>query len=295
MGQGHAAAIYCASDFEFVQPDKALDGHAGAAAQAGGDFGQQRGLDELLQRVAAGLVEVLQAGVADHGVKAGRDTLVVDVLDSAQLLFAPAAEEAGGREDVFEAAADGQEFAEWDVAAGDEEFVEEAEGGAVALEEGGDVDQGFDEGGVEGVDVAKIVFVALLEDGGQELAMAFDQMVDCVLNGFGQDGPEDALFDDVPQLDVFQGGGFEAPAVVVEVVVELVFVDHVGEEFAEAPLAGDEDGDGQGALTVGVVDDDVELVDGLLVFGAGLVGEPDEHFVEEEDDGVVPLVGDVLG
>ncbi|MBK6520470.1 MAG: hypothetical protein IPG04_41685 [Polyangiaceae bacterium] len=93
---------------------------------------------------------------------------------------------------------------------------------------------------------------------------------------------EHAPLHDVAKLDVLELRHLEALGVVVKVLVDLALVDQVREEFLQVSLPRNEHEDGQGALTGGVIDDDVEVVDLADELLARFLGEPEQELVDEQ-------------
>src|SRR5262245_45562362 len=76
---------------------------------------------------------------------------------------------------------------------------------------------------------------------------------------------------------------------VVEVLVDLTFVDEVREKLLEVPLASDEHEDWCRPLTRVVVDDDVKVIDLLDELLSRLLGEPEEKLVDHEHNAAEAL------
>ena len=72
---------------------------------------------------------------------------------------------------------------------------------------------------------------------------------------------EHSAVHDVTQLHVLQLGGLEPLQLMVDVLVNLRFVDEVGIELLKVPLTGDEHEDRERALAGIVVDDQAQVVD----------------------------------
>ena len=182
----------------------------------------------------------------------------------------------------------------------DQELVEQPQRRALALHQVGDVDQHLDQRRVEGVDVTQVVLAVLgvADQLGQKPPVSLDDTFDRLGYSLGLSAPENPLLADPAQLDVFELEQLEPAAVVVEVFVDMVLADHVGEEIADPALTSDEDGHGDGALAAAadaVVDEGVEMVDGADELVAGLLPEPQEQLVDEEDHAAEAHLLGVLG
>ncbi|MFO0756700.1 MAG: hypothetical protein U0359_09425 [Byssovorax sp.] len=174
----------------------------------------------------------------------------------------------------------------------DEELGEEAHGRALALEGAGEGDQGIHQDGAEGIEAAELFFVEVAEEGlPGGVAEAGPHGAKGVVEGFSIVvlGAQDALFGDGGEVAVFEADGVEAAfgpleGVADEGVLEsfVVAADH----FSQVALAGDEADERDVAVGLLGLDELDELLDFVVkkreVRGAG--GEPEDEFVEEEDD-----------
>ena len=85
------------------------------------------------------------------------------------------------------------------------------------------------------------------------------------------------------KLDVLKLCGLEALRMVIELFVDLAFIHEVREELTDLPLPRNEHEHGHCALTGRVVDDYVQIVDGFDEFLTGLLPQPQEKLVHQQD------------
>ena len=207
--------------------------------------------------------------------------------------------------DDVEEIADGDDVAKLQaMAVVDEKLEHELEGGAFALQQGGDGDQGLYKRGRERIDLPEHLAVAVAgEQGGQDLFAHPSGLLECgrqLLPRRRIFRAQHAMLHDFRQVAVFKGDGVEP---------RLPPVQHVGEsellgagqmlahQLAQVALARDEAHDRNRPVGLHGLH---ELRD-LLPFPVdecgvrGVAREPQDQLVEEQDQSIVAEVPGVPG